>query len=153
MVVAQLRFVEIGRVAYIAYGPDQGKLCAIVDVIDQNRALIDGPCTGVSRKQMNFKNLHLTGIKITMPRSLRTGLLKKKWENDKVQEQWGKTTWARKIADRQLRSKLSDFDRFKLMKAKQARNRLINVEYGKLRLQAKKAPAKPKRIRKRPSKK
>jgi hypothetical protein len=33
----QLRFVEIGRVAYIAYGPDQGKLCAIVDVIDQNR--------------------------------------------------------------------------------------------------------------------
>ncbi|CAG2227139.1 large ribosomal subunit protein eL14-like [Mytilus edulis] len=153
MVVGQLRFVEIGRVAYIAYGPDQGKLCAIVDVIDQNRALIDGPCTGVSRKQINFKNIHLTGIRIPMPRSLRTGLLKKKWESEKVQEQWGKTTWAQKIANRELRSKLSDFDRFKLMKAKQARNRLINVEYGKLRLQAKKAPAKPKRSRKRPSKK
>jgi hypothetical protein len=37
LVLFQLRFVEIGRVAYIAYGPDQGKLCAIVDVIDQNR--------------------------------------------------------------------------------------------------------------------
>ncbi len=31
------KFVEIGRVAYIAIGPEQGKLCVIVDVIDQNR--------------------------------------------------------------------------------------------------------------------
>lgn len=33
----QERLVEIGRVAYIAYGEDKGKLCVIVDVIDQNR--------------------------------------------------------------------------------------------------------------------
>jgi len=31
------RFVEIGRVARVVYGPDQGKLVAIVDIIDQNR--------------------------------------------------------------------------------------------------------------------
>lgn len=31
------RFVEIGRVAYISFGPYAGKLVAIVDVIDQNR--------------------------------------------------------------------------------------------------------------------
>ena len=31
------RFVEIGRVAYVAHGDDKGKLIAIVDVIDQNR--------------------------------------------------------------------------------------------------------------------
>ena len=35
--VFQERFVEIGRVAYIAHGDDKGKLCAIVDVVDQNR--------------------------------------------------------------------------------------------------------------------
>ena len=29
--------MEIGRVAYIAYGEDKGKLAVIVDVIDQNR--------------------------------------------------------------------------------------------------------------------
>ena len=29
--------MEIGRVAYIAFGPDAGKLVAIVDVINQNR--------------------------------------------------------------------------------------------------------------------
>ena len=31
------RFVEIGRVALINEGPDQGKLCVIIDVIDQRR--------------------------------------------------------------------------------------------------------------------
>jgi hypothetical protein len=40
------------------------------------------------------------GIKLTMPRSLRNGLLRKKWVAEKVQEQWEKTTWAQKIADR-----------------------------------------------------
>merc|ERR1711872_1176276 len=91
------RLVEIGRVAYVAFGPDEGKLCVIVDVIDQNRALIDGPCSGVARKAISFKQLHLTEHVI-------------------------------KIAHREKRSMINDFERFKLMKAKQSRNRLITVE-------------------------
>lgn len=31
------RFVEIGRVALINTGPNEGKLCVIIDVIDQRR--------------------------------------------------------------------------------------------------------------------
>ncbi len=31
------RFVEVGRVALINEGPDQGKLCVIIDVVDQKR--------------------------------------------------------------------------------------------------------------------
>ena len=34
------RFVEVGRVAYINYGPDFGKLCTIVDIIDGKRVFI-----------------------------------------------------------------------------------------------------------------
>ncbi|TTV09639.1 Beta/gamma crystallin domain-containing protein 2 [Bagarius yarrelli] len=34
------RFVEIGRVAYVSFGPHEGKLVAIVDVIDQNRKFV-----------------------------------------------------------------------------------------------------------------
>ena len=37
MLQTYTRFVEIGRIAYIAFGADAGKLVAIVDVIDQNR--------------------------------------------------------------------------------------------------------------------
>ena len=31
------RFVEIGRVALINDGPDRGKLCVIIDIVDQRR--------------------------------------------------------------------------------------------------------------------
>lgn len=31
------RYVEIGRVALISYGPEYGKLVVITDVVDQNR--------------------------------------------------------------------------------------------------------------------
>lgn len=34
------RLVEIGRVALINSGPDEGKLCVIVDVVDQNRVSV-----------------------------------------------------------------------------------------------------------------
>ena len=52
--MAQARFVEIGRVAYVNFGPEQGKLCVVVDVVDSKRALVDGPSTGVHRQQMPF---------------------------------------------------------------------------------------------------
>ena len=31
------KFVEIGRVAFVAVGPNKGKLVVIVDVLDQHR--------------------------------------------------------------------------------------------------------------------
>merc|ERR1711890_212501 len=37
------KFVEIGRVCFINYGPLYGKLCVVLDVIDNNRAWVDGP--------------------------------------------------------------------------------------------------------------
>ncbi|KAK3086084.1 hypothetical protein FSP39_013270 [Pinctada imbricata] len=142
-------FVEVGRVAMIAYGKDKGKLCVIMDIIDQNRALVDGPATGVKRQAVNFKTMHLTGLKMDIPRAIRTATLLKAWQKENMSEQWEKTSWAKKIANREKRANLSDFDRFKLMKAKQARNRLIDVEFGKLRKQWKKVPVKPKKSKKR----
>jgi len=144
------RFVEIGRVAYVAYGPDAGKLVTIVDVIDQNRALVDGPSSGVARQSMNFKQLHLTKFVLTFPHSARTRIVKKAWDKADINKQWQESTWAKKIASHAQRKQLSDFERFKLMKAKQARNRLIMIEFGKLKKAGKKAA--PKKGRK-PNKK
>jgi large subunit ribosomal protein L14e len=136
------RFVEIGRVAYVAFGPDAGKLVVIVDVINQNSALIDGPCSGVKRQAMSFKQMHLTNFVLKLAHSARTGTVKKAWEKAEIDKKWAETTWAQKIAAREKRKSLTDYDRFKLMKAKQIRNRLIQVEFGKLRKEAKKAPVK-----------
>ena len=60
------RFVEVGRVALIQYGDDAGKLCTIINIIDNNRVLVDGPSplTGVSRKAVNLKRIMLTDIVI-----------------------------------------------------------------------------------------
>ncbi|KAH3769783.1 60S ribosomal protein L14-like [Dreissena polymorpha] len=140
--VLKIRKVEIGRVAYIAYGDDKGKLCVIVDVIDQNRVLIEGPCTNVTRKQVNLKALQLTQFVLKVPRSGRQKVVRKMWEKENISKKWSETIWAKKIANREKRATLTDFDRFKLMKAKQARNRLINTEFGKLKKAAKKAAKK-----------
>ena len=34
------RFVEVGRVAVINYGPDVNKLCTIIDVVDGKKVCI-----------------------------------------------------------------------------------------------------------------
>uniref|UniRef100_A0A8C6PGG2 Large ribosomal subunit protein eL14 n=1 Tax=Nothobranchius furzeri TaxID=105023 RepID=A0A8C6PGG2_NOTFU len=130
------RFVEIGRVAYISFGPNAGKLVAIVDVIDQNRALVDGPCTGVKRQAMPFKCMQLTDYVIKVPHSARQKFVKRAWEKAQVNEKWSESSWAKKIEARQKRAKMSDFDRYKVMKAKRMRNKIIKHEVKKLQKEA-----------------
>jgi len=140
------RYVQVGRVAYIAYGADQGKLATIVDVVDQNRALIDGPDTDVKRQLINFKALHLTKFLIKIPHGARQKTLRNAWKKAEITTKWGSSSWAKRLQAKQVRENLSDFERFKLMKAKQARNRMITLEVGKLRLKAKKEPKKEKKV-------
>ena len=67
------RFVEVGRICLVNYGPDAGKLCTIVDIVDGNKCLVDGPrkITGVSRQVMPFKRLALTDLVCKIERSAR----------------------------------------------------------------------------------
>ncbi len=71
--------MEIGRVCLITYGPDRGKLCTIIDVVDNNKALIDGPesVTGVRRQVLNFRRMELTDFEIPILRNARERTLKK----------------------------------------------------------------------------
>ena len=34
------RFVEVGRIVLINYGPDAGKIATIIDVVDSKRVII-----------------------------------------------------------------------------------------------------------------
>merc|ERR1712141_985734 len=111
---------EIGRIAVLTDGACAGKIAAIVDVIDQNRVLVDGPCSEVPRQEYKIKSLHLTPIKVTFPFSARTKVVRKAWVDEKVSETWGK-----RMAMKVKRQGLNDFDRFKLMKAKSARNKIV----------------------------
>lgn len=123
------RFVEIGRVCLITQGPDEGKLCVIVDVVDATRALVDGPSAvnGVRRQTINFKSLSLTDVKVKIGRGARLASLLKAYKAADVDAKWGKTSEARKIAVRKARASTTDFDRFKLRHARRVRSMVVQA--------------------------
>ncbi|KAG8228681.1 hypothetical protein J437_LFUL008669 [Ladona fulva] len=104
-------------------------MCAVVDVIDQTRALVDGPCTGVPRTSVRFNELHLTKYRIKFPFSASTRVVRKAWTDAKIDEKWAESAWAKKIEARKKREEMTDFDRFKLGKARQVRNRIRTNAY------------------------
>ncbi|XP_031501812.1 60S ribosomal protein L14-1-like [Nymphaea colorata] len=124
------RYVEIGRVAMVNYGKEYGKLVVIVDVVDQNRALVDAP--DMVRGQMNFKRLVLTDIKIDIPRLPKKKSLIAAMEAADVKNKWENSSWGRKLIVQKRRAALTDFDRFKVMLAKIKRAGLIRRELSKL---------------------
>ncbi|KAF3796335.1 60S ribosomal protein L14-1 [Nymphaea thermarum] len=124
------RYVEIGRVAMVNYGKEYGRLVVIVDVVDQNRALVDAP--DMVRGQMNFKRLVLTDIKIDIPRLPKKKSLIAAMEAADVKNKWENSSWGRKLIVQKRRAALTDFDRFKVMLAKIKRAGLIRRELSKL---------------------
>mmetsp|Transcript_19588 Transcript_19588/g.33620 ORF Transcript_19588/g.33620 Transcript_19588/m.33620 type:complete len:140 (+) Transcript_19588:74-493(+) len=135
------RFVEIGRVALVNYGADTGKLCTILDVIDQNRVLIDGPfpVTGVKRQQIPIRWLALTDFKVHIGRATRNKALVKAFNGSAITTKFAQSAFGKKLAAKTKRAAMTDFDRFKVMLAKKKRSVLINQELAKLKkAQAKK---------------
>ncbi|XP_078012832.1 large ribosomal subunit protein eL14 [Phascolarctos cinereus] len=125
-------YMEIGWVAYISFGPHAGKLVAIVDVIDQNRALVDGSCSGVRRQAMPFKYRQLTDFMLKFPHSAHQKYVQAAWEKEKISTKWEATRWSKNIETRESKAKMTDFDRCKVMKAKKMRNQIIKHDVKKL---------------------
>jgi large subunit ribosomal protein L14e len=122
------RFVECGRVVYINYGPDAGKLAVIVDMVDTRRVFIDGPSTvtGVARQMINTRRIMLTDIVVSdITRTSTEKEIADAWKAQDVTGAWNKTGWAKKLAAKAKRAATSDFDRFKVMIAKKQRSKLI----------------------------
>ncbi|ORY92519.1 ribosomal protein L14-domain-containing protein [Leucosporidium creatinivorum] len=122
------RYVEVGRVVLLNDGPSSGKLATIVEIIDHNRALIEGPVTGVPRQSFAYRRLTLTPFVLKkLPRAAGTTTVKKVWEASEVSAKWEASSWAKKRAAQQARRNTSDFDRFEIMLLKKQRRRLVNV--------------------------
>lgn len=120
--------VEIGRIAYVGYGRNAGKPVAIVDVIDQNRALVDGPCSKVTRQPIRFKRLRLTKHKLNLDHSASSRVVKREWDKDEITKKWKEGfQFKRLLADRR-REDLSDLGRFKVYKLKQKLNKIVKAK-------------------------
>lgn len=127
------RFVEVGRVIRINYGPDCGKLAIIVEVFDHNRVIIDGPTTGVARQALSIKRLSLTGLKVTIPRGAGSKVLTKVIAKENILAKWNECGTAKKIAAHEARQSMTDFDRFKEMVLNKKKRAIIRKEYNKLK--------------------
>eukprot|EP00657_Telonema_sp_P-1_P002924 TRINITY_DN167_c0_g1_i1.p1 TRINITY_DN167_c0_g1~~TRINITY_DN167_c0_g1_i1.p1 ORF type:complete len:120 (-),score=46.77 TRINITY_DN167_c0_g1_i1:223-582(-) len=112
------RFVEMGRVVLVNYGPDAGKLGMITDVIDQNRCVIYFPNQAQAKKEMSYKRLSLTDLTVPLQRGARSATAQKAWTASEVEAKWEASSWAKKIAARNRKATCSDFDRFKAMVAR-----------------------------------
>ncbi|KAJ1538980.1 60S ribosomal protein L14, partial [Nowakowskiella sp. JEL0078] len=105
------KFVEVGRVVLVTYGTDAGKLAVVVGIIDHNRVR-------VARQSLSFKRLSLTPLIVKVPALVGTKALTAIVAEANIVENFAKTSWGKKLANRSIRESLNDFDRFKLFVAK-----------------------------------
>merc|ERR1719235_1586079 len=80
-------FVEPGRVCFINYGDDYGKMVVVVDIADGNTVLVDG-LKGFPRVIYPLKRLTLTQLRIPLLRGARTGTLAKAAAKFGLDEKW-----------------------------------------------------------------
>lgn len=126
------RFLEPGRLCVVQYGPDEGKLCFVVDIINGTRVLIDGAgVTGVKRQSIPIRRVALTDMRLKLPRGIRSTTLRKALEKDDIIKKFNETSWGQKRLAKQRRATLTDFERFKVMVARQQRAQAVRSKLSK----------------------
>ena len=115
------RFVEVGRVIIVNYGPLTGKLAVIVDILTTTKVIIQGLKGGVRRQELSLRRVTLTDYKIDIKRGAKREEVFKAVEDYKLEEKFKKSNLAKKNELREKRANLTDFDRFKVMRLRQKR--------------------------------
>lgn len=95
------------------------------------QALIDGPTTGVPRQAINLGQVVLTPLTFAVPRGAKSATVSKKWAAAGVSEKWATSSWAKKIAQRERRAALSDFERFQVLVLKKQKRYAVKKAVAK----------------------
>jgi large subunit ribosomal protein L14e len=125
------RFVEVGRLVLISFGPLADKIGIIVDVIDANRVVIDVPNSTEPRQVIPIKRLKLTNIVVKIERAAPPEAVAEAINTENALGHWGETKWAQRIAMRQAKAGLNDFQRFKYARLVEKRDDLIKANAAK----------------------
>ena len=115
------RFVEVGRVIVVNYGPLTGKLAVIVDILTTTKVIIQGLKGGVRRQELSLRRVTLTDYKLDIKRGAKREEVFKAIEDFKLEEKLKKSNYEKKFSLREKRANLTDFDRFKVMRLRQKR--------------------------------
>ncbi len=118
------KFVQIGSVAFINYGPHHGKLVVIVDIIDSNRvrtnsffyllfqAIVSDPKGTLDRQTINLDWIQLTKYRLPIARGQHLKTIRQAFEKAEVAKKFAESHWGKKIANGEKKASLKDFDRF-----------------------------------------
>ena len=120
------RFVEVGRVIIVNYGPLTGKLAVIVDILTTTKVIIQGLKGGVRRQELSLRRVTLTDYKIDIKRGAKREEVFKAIDDYQLEKKFKESILAKKNELREKRANLTDFDRFKVMRLRQKRAVLRN---------------------------
>ncbi len=120
------KFVQVGRVARINYGPQEGKLATIVDIVSDKRVLVDGE--DISRQVIPIARLQLTSQVVKLGRGARTGAVRKIIAKEQVAQTFSKSTLGRHYSSQQKRENLTDFERFKVVVLRRRLSKLLRAK-------------------------
>jgi large subunit ribosomal protein L14e len=122
------KFVQVGRVARINYGPQEGKLATIVDIVSDKRVLVDGE--GIARQVIPVARLQLTKQVVKLGRGARTGAVRKIISKEQVTEKFAQSTLGKHYASQSRRQNLTDFERFKVLVLRRRLSKLLRSKKG-----------------------
>lgn len=89
------------------FGPHAGKLVVNVDVFDENRALVDGPCTQRRRQATPFKQRQLTDVLLKFPHPAHQRYVRQAWQKLHIDTECVVTRWAEEMEAREKKSKMT----------------------------------------------
>ena len=115
------RFVEVGRVIIVNYGPLCGKLAVIVDILTTTKVLIQGLKGGIKRQEISLRRVTLTDYKLDIKRGAKEAEVFKAINDYKLEDKFKTSNIYKKNELRKTRANLTDFDRFKVMRLRQKR--------------------------------
>ena len=113
--------VEPGRVAFVNFGEDYGKMVVIVDIAEYEKVLVDGNGK-FPRVLYPLKRLTLTKLRLPLLRGARTGTVAKAAKAYDLDNKWVATPAYQKMRRFTLRRSTTDLDRFRIMLNRKQRN-------------------------------
>ena len=117
--------MQVGRVVRIKYGPLQGKLATIVDILNDKRVLIDGE--GITRQIIPITRLQLSKQVLKVGRGITGGKLRAIIAKENVQKNYEATSSGRSYARQARRQQLTDFERFKALVLRRKLSKLLRA--------------------------
>jgi large subunit ribosomal protein L14e len=107
------RFVEVGRLALVSFGPLANQIAVVVDIVDGSRVFIDLPVSEAARQLISVKRLKLTDILVPFPRGAAPDVVAQALADADALKKWSATKWAEHLTTAQAKANLTDFQRFK----------------------------------------